>query len=47
MVETELGAEQGNITAQNIADARRTIARIAIDLSERGIITLDASENAA
>lgn len=44
MVETELGAEQGNITAQNIADARRTIARIAIDLSERGIITLDASE---
>jgi len=47
MVETELGAEQGNITAQNIADARRTIARIAIDLSERGIITLDASETAA
>ncbi|WP_273786133.1 flagellar motor switch protein FliG [Brucella intermedia] len=44
MVETELGAEQGNITAQNIADARRTIARIAIDLSERGIITLDAGE---
>lgn len=44
MVETELGAEQGNITAQNITDARRTIARIAIDLSERGIITLDASE---
>ncbi|WP_176037918.1 flagellar motor switch protein FliG [Brucella tritici] len=44
MVETELGAEQGNITAQNIAEARRTIARIAIDLSERGIITLDASE---
>ncbi|NKC03975.1 flagellar motor switch protein FliG [Ochrobactrum haematophilum] len=39
MVETELGAEQGNITAQNIADARRTISRIAIDLSERGIIT--------
>ena len=44
MVETELGAEQGNVTAQNIADARRAIARIAIDLSERGIITLDASE---
>ncbi|MBB5704008.1 flagellar motor switch protein FliG [Ochrobactrum daejeonense] len=44
MVETELGAEQGNITAQNITDARRAIARIAIDLSERGIITLEASE---
>ncbi len=44
MVETELGAEQGNVTALNIADARRAIARIAIDLSERGIITLDASE---
>lgn len=47
MVETELGAEQGNITAQNIADARRTISRIAIDLSERGIITLDANEASA
>ncbi len=47
MVETELGAEQGNITAQNIADARRTIARIAIDLSERGIITLDAGETSS
>ncbi|MBC2887589.1 flagellar motor switch protein FliG [Ochrobactrum sp. CM-21-5] len=44
MVEMELGAEQGNITSQNIADARRTIARIAIDLSERGIITLDPDE---
>ncbi|MBV2144319.1 flagellar motor switch protein FliG [Falsochrobactrum sp. TDYN1] len=44
MVESELGAEQGNITSQNIADARRAIARIAIDLSERGIITLDAGE---
>ncbi|GLU25912.1 MULTISPECIES: flagellar motor switch protein FliG [Brucella/Ochrobactrum group] len=41
MVESELAAEQGNITSQNIANARRAIARIAIDLSERGIITLD------
>ncbi|MEN3386931.1 FliG C-terminal domain-containing protein [Brucella melitensis] len=39
MVESELSAEQGNITSQNIAEARRIIARIAIDLSERGIIT--------
>src|SRR5690606_8574405 len=31
MVESELGAEQGNITSQNITDARRAIARIAID----------------
>ena len=46
MVEAELGTDQGNITAQNINDARRTIARIAIDLSERGIITLNASEDA-
>ncbi|TCQ77712.1 flagellar motor switch protein FliG [Ochrobactrum sp. BH3] len=44
MVESELAAEQGNITSQNIADARRVIARIAIDLSERGIITLDTGE---
>lgn len=44
MVESELAAEQGNITSQNIADARRAIARIAIDLSERGIITLDSGE---
>ncbi|MDL2334119.1 MULTISPECIES: flagellar motor switch protein FliG [Brucella] len=43
MVESELSAEQGNITSQNIAEARRIIARIAIDLSERGIITLDAT----
>ncbi|WP_256435155.1 MULTISPECIES: flagellar motor switch protein FliG [unclassified Brucella] len=43
MVESELNAEQGNITSQNIAEARRIIARIAIDLSERGIITLDAT----
>lgn len=46
MVESELTAEQGNITSQNIADARRAIARIAIDLSERGIITLDSDETA-
>ena len=45
MVESELAAEQGNITSQNIADARRAIARIAIDLSERGIITLDSGED--
>ncbi|MFC7067207.1 flagellar motor switch protein FliG [Brucella rhizosphaerae] len=45
MVESELAAEQGNITSQNIADARRTVARIAIDLSERGIITLDSGED--
>lgn len=44
MVESELSAEQGNITSQNITDARRAIARIAIDLSERGIITLDSGE---
>lgn len=44
MVESELAAEQGNITSQNIADARRAVARIAIDLSERGIITLDSGE---
>ncbi len=44
MVESELSAEQGNITSQNITDARRAIARIAIDLSERGIITLDTGE---
>ncbi|MCK4206793.1 flagellar motor switch protein FliG [Brucella pituitosa] len=44
MVESELAAEQGNITSQNIADARRAVARIAIDLSERGIITLDTGE---
>lgn len=44
MVESELAAEQGNITSQNIAEARRAIARIAIDLSERGIITLDSGE---
>lgn len=44
MVESELAAEQGNITSQNIAEARRVIARIAIDLSERGIITLDTGE---
>ncbi|WP_282096905.1 flagellar motor switch protein FliG [Brucella abortus] len=43
LVESELSAEQGNITSQNIAEARRIIARIAIDLSERGIITLDAT----
>ncbi|EFH33212.1 flagellar motor switch protein G [Brucella abortus bv. 5 str. B3196] len=43
MVESELSAEQGNITSQNIAEARCIIARIAIDLSERGIITLDAT----
>ncbi|MFQ3691295.1 FliG C-terminal domain-containing protein [Brucella melitensis] len=43
MVESELSAEQGNITSQNIAEACRIIARIAIDLSERGIITLDAT----
>ncbi|WP_256375829.1 MULTISPECIES: flagellar motor switch protein FliG [unclassified Brucella] len=43
MVESELNAEQGNITSQNIAEARRIIARIAIDLSERGIIMLDAT----
>ncbi|WP_338084670.1 FliG C-terminal domain-containing protein [Brucella melitensis] len=43
IVESELSAEQGNITSQNIAEARRIIARIAIDLSERGIITLDAT----
>ncbi|CUW45550.1 flagellar motor switch protein G [Brucella vulpis] len=43
MVESELSAEQSNITSQNIAEARRIIARIAIDLSERGIITLDAT----
>ncbi|MEN3601612.1 FliG C-terminal domain-containing protein [Brucella abortus] len=43
MVESELSAEQGNITSQNIAEARRIIARIAIDLYERGIITLDAT----
>jgi len=46
MVESELAAEQGNITSQNIADARRAIARIAIDLSERGIITLDSGDDA-
>lgn len=46
MVESELAAEQGNITSQNIADARRAIARIAIDLSERGIITLDSGDGA-
>ena len=40
---TELDSD-GNITSQNIADARRVIARIAIDLSERGIITLDTGE---
>lgn len=45
MVESELAAEQGNITSQNIADARRAVARIAIDLSERGIITLDSGED--
>ncbi|MGC0055294.1 flagellar motor switch protein FliG [Brucella pituitosa] len=44
MVESELAAEQGNITSQNITDARRAVARIAIDLSERGIITLDTGE---
>lgn len=44
MVESELGAEQGNITSQNITDARRAIASIAIDLAERGIISLDAGE---
>ncbi len=46
MVESELAAEQGNITSQNIADARRAIARIAIDLSERGIISLDSGDSA-
>ncbi|ASV84773.1 mgtE intracellular N domain protein [Ochrobactrum quorumnocens] len=45
MVESELAAEQGNITSQNIADARRAVARIAIDLSERGIITLEPGED--
>ncbi len=47
MVESELSAEQGNITSQNIADARRIVARIAIDLAERGIITLDADKTSA
>lgn len=42
MVETELSAGQANITAQNIADSRRAIARTAIALSERGVIDLDA-----
>ncbi|PYE87719.1 flagellar motor switch protein FliG [Phyllobacterium leguminum] len=42
MVETELAAGQANITAQNIADARRAIARTAISLAERGLIELEA-----
>jgi flagellar motor switch protein FliG len=47
MVETELAAGQGNITAQNITDARRAIARTAIALSERGAISLEAEGGAA
>ncbi|GGA98214.1 flagellar motor switch protein FliG [Brucella endophytica] len=46
MVETELSAAQGNITAQNIADARRAIARIAISLAERGLIDIEADGGA-
>lgn len=45
IIESELAAEQGKITSQNIADALRTIARIVIDLSERDIITLDSKED--
>jgi len=47
MVETELAAGPGNTTAQNIADARRAIARTAIALSERGLIDLEAEGTAA
>ncbi|RCS23961.1 flagellar motor switch protein FliG [Phyllobacterium salinisoli] len=47
MVETELSSGQGNITAQDIADARRAIARTAIALSERGVIDLEAEGAAA
>lgn len=44
MVETELAADQGSVTPQSIADARRTIAQIAISLAERDQISLAAEE---
>lgn len=46
MVETELAADPGNITAQAVTDARRAIARIAINLAARNMISLETEQPA-
>ena len=47
MIEAELTADPGNVSAADVARARKEIASTAIRLSSQGIITLPNMQEAA